>query len=184
MVCMGLEEIKQRLKKEFAGDKGLLFWSERGRDYAFVPRDKVLRAVTILRDEFGFDMLMDLFCVDYLTYDPPLPEGARYELMTHLYSTATNERLFIKSYYRPDDPTADSLCGLYPAANWFEREAFDMYGIIFRGHPDLRRILMYEGFDGHPLRKDYDIKKRQPLAVLIKKEKSVFEDDRRGARYE
>ena len=181
---MSLEEIKQRLKKEFANDKNLLLWSERGRDYAFIARDKILKAAAILRDEFAFDLLMDLFCVDYLTYSTPLPDGDRYEIITHLYSSKTNERLFVKTYYSEDDPSAESLTGLYPAANWFEREAFDMYGIVFKNHPDLRRILMYDGFEGHPLRKDYDIKKRQPLATLIKKERSVFEDERRGAKFE
>lgn len=172
---MDLEEIKQRFKKEFGNDKNILLWSERGFDYAFVPRDKIFDAAKILKEIFAFDMLMDLFCVDYLNYSPPLPDGNRFEIMTHLFSTKTGARLFIKSYYPSGSPSADSLVPLYPAADWFEREVFDMYGVGFKNHPDLRRILMYEGFEGHPLRKDYDIKKRQPLAALIKKEKSVFE---------
>ena len=172
---MGLEEIKQRFKKEFGDDKNILLWSERGYDYASVARDKIFNAVKILKDNFAFDMLMDLFCVDYLNYSTPLPDGSRFEIITHLYSTKTGARIFIKSYYPSQSPAADSLTSLYPAADWFEREVFDMYGVEFKNHPDLRRILMYEGFEGHPLRKDYDIKKRQPLAALIKKEKSVFE---------
>lgn len=173
---MNFEEIKIYLKNNHPDAGRMLFWSERGHNYVYIPRDSLFTAVTQLRDKSGFDMLMDLFAIDYLNYSPPLPEGNRFEIITHLYSTKNNERLFIKSFYPAQVPQAVSLTPIYAAANWFEREVFDMYGINFSGHPDLRRILMYEGFEGHPLRKDYDIKKRQPLAALIKKERSVFED--------
>ncbi len=164
--------LKEHINKSGESD-AIEFLSERGLDYAVIPRDYVFSSIEKLRCEFDFDMLMDLFAVDYLKYNP-LPYGGRFGIITHLYSIKNGGRLFIKSYYPEKFPEADSLVPLYPAANWFEREIFDMYGIKFKGHPDLRRILMYEGFDGHPLRKDYDIKKRQPLTALIKKEYSVF----------
>ncbi len=172
---MNLEEIELYLKNSHPDAGRMSFWSQYGHNYIYMPRESVLSAVLRLRDNLGFDMLMDLFAVDYLNYSPPLPDGNRFAIITHLYSTKNNGRLFIKSYYPAESPQAVSLTPAYPAANWFEREVFDMYGINFSGHPDLRRILMYEGFEGHPLRKDYDIKKRQPLAKLIKKEASVFE---------
>jgi NADH-quinone oxidoreductase subunit C len=172
---MNLEEIKLYFKDSHPDAGRMSFWSERGLNYVYIPGESVFPAVLQLRDKLEFDMLMDLFAVDYLNYSPPLPDGNRFSIITHLYSTKNNGRLFIKSYYPAESPQAVSLTPAYPAANWFEREVFDMYGINFSGHPDLRRILMYEGFEGHPLRKDYDIKKRQPLAALIKKEMSVFE---------
>jgi NADH-quinone oxidoreductase subunit C len=81
-----------------------------------------------------------------------------------MLSVSLNQRIRLKVFV-PDDlsPVLPSVCQIWSSANWFEREAFDLYGITFKGHPELRRILLYEGFQGHPLRKDYPIKKRQPL---------------------
>ena len=108
------------------------------------------------------NFLVDLTAVDYLGREP------RFEVVYHLRSFKTGARLRVKApLAEPEDgsnPTIDTRrarCG--PAANWFEREVWDLYGIKFRGHPDLRRILMYEEFVGHPLRKDYPKEKRQPL---------------------
>ena len=90
-------------------------------------------------------------------------DGHRFDVVYHVYSSVHNHRLRVKVPLTTADPVVDSLTGLWEAANWFEREVWDMFGIRFTGHPNLKRILMYEGFNGHPLRKDYPIRKRQPL---------------------
>ncbi len=110
--------------------------------------------------EFGFSMLMDLFAVDYLFWEE---KGLRFELVYNLYSLTKNQRLFVKVRLAESDPAIDSVTAIWPAADWYEREAWDMFGIQFKGHPNLKRILMYEEFEGHPLRKDYPYNKRQPL---------------------
>ena len=111
------------------------------------------------KDE-GFDVLMDLFAVDYLHWEE---KSERFEVVYNLYSTSKRQRLFVKIGVTEKDPAVDSVSSIWPAANWFEREAWDMFGVSFKGHPDLRRILMYDGFEGHALRKDYAYNKRQPL---------------------
>lgn len=128
----------------------------RGDETAVVRKEALLKTAAFLRDELGFDFLMDLTAADYLPREP------RFELVCHFYSTKHNYRLRLKCPVDAADPEVDSLTALWAGADWFEREAFDMFGIRFRGHPDLRRILMYDGFTGHPLRKDYPLKKRQP----------------------
>jgi len=110
-----------------------------------------------LRDEVDFDMLVDLTAVDYLGCEP------RFEVVYHLYATGPNQRLRIKAGVAEEAPEIASLVPLYASANWMEREVFDLYGIRFHGHPDLRRILLYDEFEGHPLRKDYPKERRQPL---------------------
>jgi len=87
----------------------------------------------------------------------------RFDVVYHVYSSVHHHRLRVKVPLTTADPVVDSLTGLWEVANWFEREVWDMFGIRFTGHPNLKRILMYEGFNGHPLRKDYPIRKRQPL---------------------
>ncbi len=126
---------------------------------ARVARERIEAVMRFLRDEPGleFDMLTDLTAVDYLGQSP------RFEMVYHLYSVAQGHRLRIKARVPEDPAEIDSLAGLWPSANWMEREVWDLYGVRFRGHPDLRRILLYEEFDGHPLRKDYPKEKRQPL---------------------
>ncbi len=97
--------------------------------------------------------------------DPwPGPPDARFAVVYHFYSMAKKHRLRLQvSVEDETSPEVDSLTSLWPGANWLEREVWDMFGIGFRGHPNLKRILMYEGFEGHPLRKDYPVRKRQPL---------------------
>jgi len=112
-----------------------------------------------LRDdaETAFDMLSDVCAVDHL------PRTPRFEVVYHLYSMAKNHRLRIKVEQDAAAPSVPSLVSLWPSANWMEREVWDLYGIGFEGHPDLRRILLYDEFEGHPLRKDYPKERRQPL---------------------
>ena len=121
------------------------------------PADYVEAART-LRDAPGcrFEQLMDLCGVDYSEYREGGWEGPRYAVVSHLLSVSLNQRVRLK-VFAPDDglPLVDSVTGIWSAANWFEREAFDLFGIVFEGHEDLRRILTDYGFIGHPFRKDF-----------------------------
>ncbi len=120
---------------------------------------EIVRVLTWLRDTDGldFEMLVDLTCVDWLGQEP------RFEVVYHLYSVKRNQRVRVKARVPETPGVIDSVAAVYASANWMEREVFDLYGVRFPGHPDLRRILLYEGFDGHPLRKDYPKERRQPL---------------------
>jgi NADH-quinone oxidoreductase subunit C len=103
-----------------------------------------------------FEQLVDLCGVDYSEYGAGTWEGPRYCVVSHLLSVSLNQRVRLKVFAPDDDlPVVDSLTGVWNSANWFEREAFDLYGIIFEGHADLRRILTDYGFIGHPFRKDF-----------------------------
>jgi NADH-quinone oxidoreductase subunit C len=130
---------------------------------ALVEPAGLLEAMRFLRDDpvTAFDMLMDLTGVDYLGY--PDRRGPRFEVAYHLYSLERNQRLRVRVGVPAEPCEVDSVVSLWPSANWMEREAWDLYGIRFRGHPDLRRLLLYEEFEGHPLRKDYAKERRQPL---------------------
>ena len=130
-----------------------------GDALAVVEPGYLLKVMEFLKNDarLQFNMLADITAVDYLGRTP------RFDVVYHLVSIPLGHRLRIK--VRPDDaaPAVDSLVSLWGSANWLEREVWDMFGIRFVGHPDLRRILLYEEFQGHPLRKDYPIRKRQPL---------------------
>ena len=112
------------------------------------PREHIIEVLTTLRDQFGFQQLLDLCGVDY----PDRRE--RFEVVYHLLSLTRNARLRVKVSTDEVQPVP-SIIAVYPAANWFEREAYDMFGMLFSGHPDLRRLLTDYGFEGHPLRKDF-----------------------------
>ena len=112
------------------------------------PTHRVVQALTNLRDKFGFQQLIDLTGVDY-------PDRAqRFDVVYHLLSLTKNQRLRLK-VQTDEDTAVPSITGVYPCADWYERECFDMYGVFFENHPDLRRILTDYGFHGHPLRKDF-----------------------------
>ena len=115
-------------------------------------------AATLLRDAPGcsFEQLVDLCGVDYSEYADGAPGGERYCVVLHLLSVSLNQRIRLKVFAADDDvPVVASVTGIWNAANWFEREAFDLFGIVFEGHNDLRRILTDYGFIGHPFRKDF-----------------------------
>ena len=120
-----------------------------------------IAACTALRDDHGFDTLIDLCGLDYSTYreDTDTPYvGQRYAVVLHLLSVKNNCRLRVKCFLHDDAyPILPSLMDVWPATGWYEREAFDLLGIVFDGHPDLRRILTDYGFIGHPLRKDFPV---------------------------
>ncbi len=125
-----------------------------------VPAERLGAAMRLLheRSELRFETLIDLCGVDYSTYGDRTREGPRFAVVYHLLSLANNWRLRVRVLV-PDDafPIVASVVDVWPSANWFEREAFDLFGIVFEGHPDLRRLLTDYGFVGHPFRKDFPL---------------------------
>jgi len=128
-----------------------------------LKREHLHRACLALRDEsiFGFEQLIDVCGVDYSAYgqeETGKPhDGPRFAVVYHLLSVKNNRRLRLRTFLSGDAPIVDSVVDVWPSANWYEREAFDLFGIIFEGHPDLRRILTDYGFVGHPFRKDFPL---------------------------
>jgi NADH-quinone oxidoreductase subunit C len=134
--------------------------ADRGELTAVVRVDGLLALMRELRDrpELRFDMLIDVCGVDYHAYGQGAYEGPRFAAVYHLLSLPHNWRLRVRAFASDDDfPVVPSVIDVWPCANWFEREAFDLYGIVFEGHPDLRRLLTDYGFVGHPFRKDFPI---------------------------
>ena len=118
----------------------------------------MLDTLTRLRDAAGFEQMIDLCGVDYSAYGDGAWEGRRFAIVYHLLSVAHNARLRVRIFAEDDDfPVLESVADIWPCANWYEREAFDLYGIVFTGHPDLRRILTDYGFVGNPFRKDFPL---------------------------
>jgi NADH-quinone oxidoreductase subunit C len=119
--------------------------------------DKVFAVLRFLKEECGFDMLVELGGADYLRY----PDARdRYGVWYVLLNTATGQQLVVKTFTNDPDPTLPSAFPLWKGADWMEREVYDMYGVVFEGHPDLRRILMPDEFTSFPLRKDYPLRGR------------------------
>jgi NADH-quinone oxidoreductase subunit C len=162
------EDLLARVKALLGADV-LDSHAHRGDATVLVPLARARECLRRLQTdpELAFNFLIDLTAVDYLGRDP------RFELVYHLASidakprddapSALFRRLRVKTAVPENPCEADSICALWQAANWLEREVFDLYGIHFREHPDLRRILLYDEFEGHPLRKDYPKERRQPL---------------------
>ena len=134
----------------------------RGIVVVHLPAARLLETVRLLKTDFHFDLFLDVTAVDWH------PRTPRFEVVYHFYSTRNFVRIRLKATVPESDPTVDSLVSLYGSAGYMERECHDMYGIVFRGNPDLRPILLYEGFVGHPLRKDYPKLKEQPLVPYRK----------------
>lgn len=154
-----LETLSQNLESCF-GDKLLSLKTALGEVTIEVAPVNYLDVMIALRDkaDFGFDELIDLCGVDYSTYGDVVRSGRRFAAVTHLLSLANNWRLRVRVFADDDEfPSVDSVTEVWASANWFEREAFDLYGIAFVGHNDLRRILTDYGFIGHPFRKDFPI---------------------------
>ena len=155
-------EALQRAQELLGGDV-LTTHAYRGDETLVVEARNIVRALKALKADpiLSMDFLIDLTAVDYLGREP------RFEVVYHLRSMASGHRLRVKApLAEPEDetpPSIDSVVPIWVGANWLEREVWDLYGIRFHGHPDLRRILMYEEFKGHPLRKDYPKEGRQPL---------------------
>lgn len=132
-----------------------------GQNYLVVDRSIVSEILTLLRDDEGFDYCVDITAVHY-----PKRENAEFDIVYVLYSFAKNTRVRVKSQMAEGEPVPSAI-PIWPTANWLEREVFDMFGIRFDGHPDLKRILLPDGWKGHPLRKDYDILKQDQEWVQI-----------------
>jgi len=133
--------------------------SQHGNEWARVRPDAWAAVASFLKEDpaTAMEMMSDLTCVDRFGTEP------RFDVVMHLYSVSKKHRVRLYGGVSEEDPSIDSVVPVWVGANWFEREAFDLYGVRFRGHPDLRRLLMYPEFVGHPLRKDYPKEKRQPL---------------------
>lgn len=129
----------------------------RGATRAIVPAASLYDALKFLRDKQGFDLLVDVTCVDYLNYRDA---DHRFGLVYLLAATKTNQRLTVRCFLDEPNLTVPSAVPLWEGANWMEREVYDMFGIRFNGHPDLRRILLPDAFTAYPLRKDYPMQGR------------------------
>jgi NADH-quinone oxidoreductase subunit C len=165
-----------------------------------VAAKDIVQTSTALRDEFSFGLLCDLCAVDYLTYGKAEWETSsatgsgfsrgvegrevtpsaggharRFAVVYHLLSVQNNCRLRVKVYLHEDEPIVDSVVDVWTGANWFEREAFDLYGIMFNGHPDLRRILTDYGFIGHPFRKDFPLIGNVEMRYDAEKRRVIYE---------
>lgn len=131
----------------------------RGEASVSVTSPRWTDVIRYCREAADLDMnyFRDLTVVDYIEEHP------RFEVVVHLFSLSHKHAVRVKTRVPEDEPTVATITDIYPSANWFEREAWDMYGVTFEGHPDLRRLLMYEGFEGHALRKDFPVLKATPL---------------------
>lgn len=139
-----------------------------------IKKEDLKDVVQILKmdSELDFNFLVSVTVVDYLDSDffPRAEDSSRYDAVYHFLSISKLHRLRVKAAVEETDSSIDSLCGLYESANFMEREAWDMYGVTFNDHPNLKRILMYDEFKGHPLRKDYPLQGKQPRVKLISPE--------------
>ena len=154
-----IDELRGTLEKRFAGRISSLTTVLDELTLVVSPTELLVVAQT-LRDapDLQFEQLIDLCGVDYLSYRGGGWEGRRFAVVYHLLSIARNVRLRLRVFAADDDlPVVSSAAGIWPAAVWYEREAFDLYGIVFTDHPDLRRILTDYGFVGHPFRKDFPL---------------------------
>ena len=152
---MNQTELIQTIRSEVASQE-IGYHSYRGDDTIIVRRETLFEVMKMLKEKFHFEMLMDICAVDYLGQEP------RFEVVYHLNSLTHNARLRVKVPLNEGEEEVESVTPLWQIANWLERETWDMSGIQFKNHPDLRRILMYDEFVGHPLRRDYPINYRQP----------------------
>jgi NADH-quinone oxidoreductase subunit C len=154
--------LTEKLKTRFGGQI-LSAINERDEETFTIAREGAYDFFRALRDEpdFDFNFLTDLTAVDWLERKP------RFEVVYQLNSLTRGHRIRVKIGVGGHEPWVNSVVGVWGAADWLERECFDMFGIDFKGHPDLRRILMYDSFEGYPLRKDYLYNKRQPIVAEI-----------------
>jgi len=160
------------------GDAVLQLQEVRGEWTLTVPAADYLRCMGLLKDaaELQFEQLIDLSGVDYDTYGGSMPVAGRFCVVTHLLSVTLNHRLRVKVYCETDDfPVVSSVTSLWGSANWYEREAFDLYGIVFEGHDDLRRILTDYGFIGHPFRKDFPLSGHVEMRYDAARQRVIYE---------
>jgi NADH-quinone oxidoreductase subunit C len=192
------QDLAARLAARFTADAASCT-IDRGETTLAVVRPKLLEICRVLRDEpeFAFEILIDLCGVDYASYGmvewqqsehtvynrtPEVNDagekerqGPRFAVVYHLLSIARNQRLRLKVFLDEEPPRIDSVMDIWNSANWYEREAFDLFGILFDGHPDLRRILTDYGFIGHPFRKDFPLSGNVEMRYDPEKRRVVYE---------
>lgn len=151
------QSLKQKFPHAILGSS-----ADYGDETVVVDRAAIIEVLQFLREypASPFDLLLDICGVDFMGQTP------RFEVVYHLYSLHTKARIRLKVKLDEADLHIPSCLSIWPAADWFEREAWDMYGIVFDGHPNLKRLMMWEEFEGYPLRKDYPLNKRQPIPKL------------------
>ena len=150
----------------------------RGEVTITVAADRYLALMQTLRDAPGarFEQLIDLCGMDYSAYGDGRWEGPRFAAVSHLLSVSLNQRVRVRTFCVDDDfPVLPSVSGLWNSANWYEREAFDLYGIVFEGHADLRRILTDYGFIGHPFRKDFPLSGNVEMRYDAERQRVIYE---------
>lgn len=176
-VALRPETVRDAVAKalaDLASDVHLLF----DEVIAVVPAPKYLQAMQVLRDDAAccFEQLVDLCGVDHSTYRDIGTEGLRYSVVSQLLSVSLNQRLRVKVFCPDDDfPVIDSVSNIWNSAIWYEREAFDLYGVVFEGHGDLRRILTDYGFIGHPFRKDFPLSGHVEMRYDADQRRVVYE---------
>jgi NADH-quinone oxidoreductase subunit C len=193
-----MQDLKARLEQDFA-DELLDCDLDRGEITLNVVADQLRHVCVRLRDEYDFSQLMDLCGVDYSEYggsswetkqssefgfsravdganhSQPVDDGFRFAVVYHLLSIKNNQRVRLKVRLDADTPVIDSVTDIWNSADWFEREAFDLFGILFSGHKDLRRILTDYGFVGHPFRKDFPLIGNVEMRYDPEKKRVVYE---------
>ena len=160
------------------GDKAKRIDARLDEVTVIVSAQNYLEAARILKEAPGcqFEQLIDLCGVDYSEYRMGDYDGLRYAVVVHLLSVSLNQRVRLRVFAPDDDlPAVDSLTGVWSGANWFEREAFDLYGIVFEGHSDLRRILTDYGFIGHPFRKDFPVSGHVEMIYDAEKKRVIYQ---------
>jgi len=151
---------------------------ERGEVTVTVDASAYLDVMQTLRDapQASFEQLIDLCGMDYSTYGDGRWEGQRFAAVSHLLSVSLNQRVRVRVFCADDDfPVLPSVNNLWNSANWYEREAFDLYGIVFEGHTDLRRILTDYGFIGHPFRKDFPLSGHVEMRYDAERQRVIYE---------
>jgi NADH-quinone oxidoreductase subunit C len=154
--------ILEKLREKFAPEI-LASHQERGNLTIVARKDNLHKILELLKNDpdLAFEILMDVCGVDYLK----MGEKPRFEVVYHLYSVSKNHRVRLRVKVPEEDMTLPTATDLWKSADWHEREAYDMFGFQFVGHPNLKRLLLFEGFEGHPLRKDYPMEKRQKIPL-------------------
>jgi NADH-quinone oxidoreductase subunit C len=176
-VAIAPEALQQTLA-QVLGERVSSVGLERGEVTVTVPADRYVDVMQTLRDARGlqFEQLIDLCGMDYSAYADGRWEGQRFAVVVHLLSVSLNQRVRVRVFCADDDfPVVASVNGLWNSANWYEREAFDLFGIVFEGHDDLRRILTDYGFIGHPFRKDFPLSGHVEMRYDAERGRVVYE---------
>jgi NADH-quinone oxidoreductase subunit C len=176
-VAISPEQLQQNIAQQLSGVATSVTLAL-GEVTVVVPAAHYLQAMQTLRDAPGcrFEQLVDLCGLDYSEYGDGTHDGARFAVVSHLLSVSLNQRVRVRVFCPDDDfPVVDSVAALWNSANWYEREAFDLFGIMFEGHDDLRRILTDYGFIGHPFRKDFPLSGHVEMRYDPERRRVVYE---------